>query len=252
MRMPPEPVAATTWQAIGTQAVGALLSGTVVAALVGLVFNQRAKRSEQQRAWREAALGQVLGPAVMHMLRTRRAFERWKEQQLFLEMEVIGNSNRAVRDLLLANGHLLPADLIDHAVALVAHYDAWLEEFEAKRRSETPDTKTKFIFVGPKGYGFPREAEAAFVAKFIELRDSLYGGAQRGEGEGAAGGWRAIDARRENVRLHDGRRADPLRGLAVAGAPPDHERDGQRHVVGLGEARAVDRDPDPRTRVDEE
>jgi hypothetical protein len=184
-----------TWDSVITQALGALLSGTVVAAILGVLFNRRAKALEQQlriqaerqlavarstREWEEAALAKVLGPSVMHMARTRRAFNRWKDQQLFLEMEIIGKSNRAVRDLLLENGHLLPADLIGHAGALVEHYDAWLEEFEDKRRSETPDTKTKFIFVGPKGYGFPHDAEAAFVTKFAELRESLYGAVQRG------------------------------------------------------------------------
>ena len=66
-----------------------------------------------------------------------------------------------------------------HATALIEHYDAWLEEFEDKRRSEKPDLQTKFIFVGPKGYGFPRAAEEAFVAKFHDLRALLYGAAQQ-------------------------------------------------------------------------
>lgn len=183
------------WGGVLQQALTAVLSGSVVAAVVGLLFHRRAKLIEQHlrvqaeaqivvsrstREWQEATLARVLGPAVMHLMRTRRAFNRWKDQQLFLEMEVVGKSNRCIRDLILEYGHLIPADLTDHAVALVEHYDAWLEEFEQKRRSENPDLETKFIFVGPKGYGFPHAAEQAFVAKFHELRTALYGAPAHG------------------------------------------------------------------------
>ena len=181
-----------TWETIGSQALTGVISGSVIAAVLGLFFHRRAKAIEQQlrvqaesqiavsrstREWHEASLSRVLGPAVMHMARTRRAFNRWKSQQLFLEMEIIGNSNRTVRDLLLANGHLIPGDLLEHAGALIEHYDAWLEEFDDKRRSEMPDLHATFVFVGPKGYGFPRTAEKALVARFHELRALLYGAA---------------------------------------------------------------------------
>jgi len=178
------------WPILWQQALTAVLSGSVVAAVVGLLFHRRTKAIEQQlrvqaeaqiavslstREWQEAMLGRVLGPVFMHLLRTRRAYDRWKDLQLFLEMEVVGRSNRYIRDLLLENGHLIPADLTEHAIALVEHYDAWLEEFEQKRRSENPDLKTKFIFVGPKGYGFPHAAEQAFIARFHQQRRELYG-----------------------------------------------------------------------------
>ncbi len=61
---------------------------------------------------------------------------------------------------------------VDHAT--VAHYDAWPEEFEPKRRSEKPDLHTRSIFVGPEGYGFLHDAEHALVAKFHEFREIVY------------------------------------------------------------------------------
>ena len=172
------------------QAVAAILSGGVAAAIIGVIFHRRTKAIEQKlriqaetqidvtkstREWREEALSKVLGPVAMHLKRTKRAFGRWQEQQLFLEIEVIEKSNRTIRDLLLANGHLIPSDLLEHASRLVEHFDVWLEEFEEKRKSESPDLHTKFIFVGPKGYGFPHDAEEAFIEKFHELRAGLYG-----------------------------------------------------------------------------
>ena len=130
------------------QAISAVLSGSIAAALIGVIFHRRTRSIEQQlriqaeaqidvsrstREWQERALSEVLGPAAMHLARTRRAFDRWKDKQLFLEMEIIGKSNGFIRDILLQNGHPLPTDLVGHASALVEHYDAWLEEFDKKR-----------------------------------------------------------------------------------------------------------------------
>ena len=172
------------------QAISAVFTGSIAAALVGVIFHRRTRSIEQQlriqaetqidasrstREWQERALSEILGPAAMHLERTRRAFDRWKDKQLFLEMEIIGKSNGFIRDILLQNGHLLPADLLGHASALIEHYDAWLEEFDKKRLSETPDLDAKFIFVAPLGYGFPHEAERAFNAKFQQMRKQLYG-----------------------------------------------------------------------------
>jgi hypothetical protein len=165
-------------------------SGGVIAAVLAVVFHQRTKSIEQRlrveaeerisvyrstREWKQSVLSQVLGPSIMHFDRTRRAFGRWKDKQLFLEIEVIGTSNRFVRDLLLAHGHLIPTELLENAGALVEHYDVWLEEFDRKRGAENPDPTTEFIFVGPQGYPFPTDADRAFRERFHGLRRELYG-----------------------------------------------------------------------------
>jgi len=68
------------------------------------------------------------------------------------------------------------------------HYDAWLEEFHKQRESQKPDLSTKFVFVGPKGYGFPHASETAFRDRFHAFRRELYGDAQQE---------RALDATRQ-------------------------------------------------------
>ncbi len=171
-----------------------LLTSCLRATVLGILFHRRVKSIEQQlrvsaeakieeirstREWKEAALAKVLGPTFMHLERTERAFCRWEKKQLFLEMEVIGKSNRCVRDLLLDNAHLIPLDLLDHASDLIHHYDVWLEMFHEKRESENPDLNTKFIFTGPEGYGFPDASKTAFQNKFHEFRQELYGTTQQ-------------------------------------------------------------------------
>jgi hypothetical protein len=86
---------------------------------------------------------------------------------------VVRTGNLAIRDLLLAKPHLIPPDLRDHANTLVVHYDVWLEEFDRWRGDATGD-QPAFVFAGPKGFPFPREAEARFSAAFEGTWRDLY------------------------------------------------------------------------------
>jgi hypothetical protein len=46
-------------------------------------FDERLKVFESTRIWKESCLSQLLGPAVMQLERTRRAFARWNGKNLF-------------------------------------------------------------------------------------------------------------------------------------------------------------------------
>ena len=106
----------------------------------------------------------------MQFERTRRAFDRWSGKNLYLEARIIREGNLAFRDLLLAKGHLIPPHLMADAALLVEHYDRWLEEFENKRTEQNPANEDAFVFVGPAGYPFPREAENHFRQEFQQLQ----------------------------------------------------------------------------------
>ncbi len=140
-------------------------------------FDEAIKVFESTRTWKQQILFELLGPMVMQLDRTNRAFKRWNAENLYLEANVVREGNLVLRDLLLAKGHLIPPELMPHASALVEHYDAWLEEFDRVRKNATPPegAATRFVFVGPKGYGFPHEAEAQFRAEFRKLQQELYG-----------------------------------------------------------------------------
>jgi len=138
-------------------------------------FTERLKVFESTRSWQEKCLAEVLGPVVMQLDRTLVASSRWHEKNPYLEAKIVGEGNLLIRDTLLAKGHLIPGDLEPHAAALIAHYDRWLEEFDRVRGQANPGTDENFVFVGPQGTPFPKEAEAAFKAKFRRFRQELYG-----------------------------------------------------------------------------
>jgi hypothetical protein len=166
-----------------------VISGTVISAILTFFFNRRTTEIQEQikdqyersmavfqstRAWKEQSVSELLGPMYMQFDRTRRAFGRWRNKNLFLESKVIREGNLIIRDLLLTKGYLIPPELLDDAGKLVEHYDRWLEEFEKKRSSEQPDLDSTFVFVGPEGFPFPRQSEAKFKAKFEEMWAELY------------------------------------------------------------------------------
>lgn len=122
---------------------------------------------------KEKMLNELIGPVVMHLYRTERAFKRYKGEEGYLEAEVLYKGNKIVRDLLLQKGYLLDATMIQHAVRLIEHYDVWLEEYEktTKKKSST----VRFVFSGPSGYPFPKDSEEAFIYACSQLKSELYG-----------------------------------------------------------------------------
>ena len=110
----------------------------------------------------------------MQFERTARAFARWNARNLYLEAKVMREGNETARNLLLNKGHLIAPSLMEHAGALIEHYDAWLEEFDRVRGPDSRAEDTTFVFVGTQGHPFPQGAEVAFRDEFKRLQRELY------------------------------------------------------------------------------
>ena len=136
--------------------IAGMTSGSVISAICAFLFQRQAAqiqnqvRSEferqnsilsSQRKWKETALSELLGPVYMQLDRTKRAFDRYRDRNTYLEAKVIRVGNETIRDLLLTKGHLIPASLIKDAGLLVEHYDRWLEEFDKQRSEQKPGTR---------------------------------------------------------------------------------------------------------------
>ena len=162
---------------IATAFLGALLLrwSKRVEAEVKSHFDERRRIFESRRAWNEQVVCELLGPLCIHFARSKSAFDRWKGKNLFLEAQIVRKVNEAIRDTLLTKGHLIPPHLVSHATALIEHYDVWMEHFDRIRCDANPDSGASFIFVGPAGFPFPRDAESEFKDEFQRLRKELYG-----------------------------------------------------------------------------
>ena len=162
--------------AVVAAVIGALLlrRNTQIQETIKLQFAQLGATAASQRQWKERSVTELLGPIFMQLDRTERAFRRWQAHNVFLESKVIREGNLVIRDLLLSKPHLIPPDLLTEAGLLVEHYDRWLEEFARVRDASQPDLSEAFVFVGPKGYPFPRDSAKKFEARFRHLWSELY------------------------------------------------------------------------------
>lgn len=124
--------------------------------------------------WKQNAC-KTMGKIYFHMYRSNSAIKRYfkiKDKNKFMEAEVIKDSNRTIRDIILSEGSLIHPDLIDEANKLVEHYDVWLEKYNTMRVEN--EDEGLHVFVGPDGYKFPPDAEAGFRKYYLKLWKELY------------------------------------------------------------------------------
>ena len=121
--------------------VGGLLGGSIGSALITFALDRWKSRLGTVQTWKEQAISELYGPLVMHFDRTKRAFDRYRGSDLFIEAEVMAKSNTLIRDLLLTKGHFITSDLLDQAGKLIEHYDVWLAEFARVVTWEQNDRK---------------------------------------------------------------------------------------------------------------
>jgi hypothetical protein len=116
----------------------------------------------------ESEFCNLLVPLTVQFDRTLEAFSRWKEPNLSLEL-TIKDGNEKARQLLMDRAQLVPSTLRDDQRKLIEHYDRWLEKYDSLRVRNRGRAMAPFVFVGPDGVPFPRDAETHFRAR----RDSL-------------------------------------------------------------------------------
>lgn len=164
----------TIWR----QVIAGILSGTLLATVISSCmtgFTTRiAIEVRGRHEWKEKAVSELLGLVDLQFDRTRRAFERYNDKNLYLEAKVLKEGNEAIRSLLLSRAYLIPPELRDDAAKLVQHYDVWLEVFEKTRGGTQPDLNSPFVFAGPAGYPFPTESETHFRTVYSNYWNELY------------------------------------------------------------------------------
>jgi len=169
--------------------LSAIISSGIVSLVISLFLKRRTekitnevkKQFEEQATvfksnyvWKERTLAELLGPLYMQFCRTYDAFRRYNAGNLYLEAKILREGNQKIRDLLLEKTYLIPIDLQEDARKLVEHYDIWLEEFDKLRGDSHKDLSEKFVFVGPKGYPFPKEAEKRLKDRYNQIWHELY------------------------------------------------------------------------------
>ncbi|MCT4625361.1 MAG: hypothetical protein N4A46_17185 [Schleiferiaceae bacterium] len=116
----------------------------------------------------------VLLPLEVYFKRTGSLFKTWiskepKNPDIAIE-QYLHEANTSLQSILLENLEHLPESLHESANQLINHLNAWLIEYDELRPKGKRKLEPAFVFVGPKGYGYPREAEQKFLDHLNSLR----------------------------------------------------------------------------------
>lgn len=169
--------------------LASLFSSAVAAGLISIIFKRKTEKISNEiknqfelllmtqktgHAWNEKAVSELFGPINFQFARTKLAFDRYRGNNEYLETKILKEGNEKIKNLILEKSYLIPPDLMEDANELVKHYDVWLEEFSKFRETENPTEIKKYIFAGPNGFPFPKDAEKKFKEKYAELWKKLY------------------------------------------------------------------------------
>lgn len=169
--------------------IASVFSSAVAAAVISIIFKKKTERISNEiknqfellsmmqktgHAWNEKAVSELYGPMNFQFARTKLAFSRYSGKNEYLEAKILKDGNEKIKNLILEKSYLIPPDLMEYGNKLVAHYDVWLEEYSKFREAENPTELKEFIFAGPNGFPFPRDAEQKFKEKYADLWNKLY------------------------------------------------------------------------------
>jgi hypothetical protein len=114
----------------------------------------------------ESIVEQVFEPLIVELDLTRDAAANWGDDGVLATM-TMQDANVRARDILTTNSDLIPPILTVDALRLIAHYDAWLNDFE-RILLEAEEG----VFVGPVGFPFPVIAEQHFRDEYEDYRSA--------------------------------------------------------------------------------
>ncbi|WP_449397779.1 hypothetical protein [Chryseobacterium wanjuense] len=139
-------------------------------------FEVLSKKDSSYFEWRKNTV-ELLGQVYIHLNRLKLAFQnkysKIKEYDPFYEDEIIYQSNKHIRDLLISNGHYLQPELLNEASKLIEHFDVWLTKYHQTRVMQK-DLHSKQIYVYLDGFQFPENAEKMFKEKYVEMFNELH------------------------------------------------------------------------------
>ena len=120
----------------------------------------------------QKTIHEFLGVVSVNFRRSRIAYDNYLQGgKRYIHARVLRECNEQIRSALLENSFLLPADLIEHALELIAHYDIWLKKWYDLERRQAPGLGDEFVFQNTAV--FPREAEKALMDEFLRIHMEL-------------------------------------------------------------------------------
>lgn len=110
-----------------------------------------------------------LGQTFINLKRSEIAYKNYlQDDKKFIHTKILKTCNEQLRSLLIENSFLLSDTLQQDALALVTHYDIWIEKWN--ELEQTQKFSLDEIFVFENKHTFPKDATIRIESEFNRIR----------------------------------------------------------------------------------
>ena len=160
------------------EVIASIITGVLglLAGTVGFyIANQYLERRREYLSTKREQLQYVFAPLEVLLKMNKREFKRYFEDETtdedreFIEKNIWYPNNLEIKRIIMEKSHLL-GEIPEELLKLLSHINVWLSEYEliyVRKEKASP------VFAGPKGYGYPHDADEYIYSRASDLRRML-------------------------------------------------------------------------------
>jgi hypothetical protein len=119
---------------------------------------------------KEINLISFLGELSIEFQRSKITYKEYIDNgNKFIYARILKESNTNIRNNLLKNSFLLSEELQEDALALISHYDIWIEKWSDLYLKNT-NLKLDDVFIFQNKHTFPKQSELNLLNKFKKIK----------------------------------------------------------------------------------
>ncbi len=114
----------------------------------------------------------LTGQLYMNLKRSEAAYKEYLQGgKTFMYAKTLRLYNEKIRQLIMEKGYLLPEALQNDGLALVSHYDIWMQKWDELKMRLNPSPDDEFVFAN--SFTFPKEAARNLEQEYVRLKQQL-------------------------------------------------------------------------------
>jgi hypothetical protein len=115
---------------------------------------------------------ELTGRLYMNLERSKTAYKEYLQGgKTYMFARILKIYNEKIRELLLEEGYLLSDSLQKDGLALISHYDIWLQKWNDLEKKLNPGPYDEFVF--PNEFVFPKEAANNLEREYLRIKQHI-------------------------------------------------------------------------------
>jgi hypothetical protein len=115
---------------------------------------------------------ELTGRLYMNLERSKTAYKEYLQGgKTYMFARILKIYNEKIRELLLEEGYLLSDSLQKDGLALISHYDIWLQKWNDLEKKLNPVQDDEFVF--PNEFVFPKEAANNLEREYLRIKQHI-------------------------------------------------------------------------------